>query len=81
MVFSKENDGSIVILFSNVSNKWEIRAVAYGLPAQRPDAKERIVEVMTKMLITLQPEPQKPPTKEKYPIVLASNKSSQRLIK
>jgi hypothetical protein len=80
VVFSKENDGYVVILFSNISNKWEIRAVAYGLPAQRPDAKERIVEVMTKMLITLQPEPQKPPTKEKYPIVLASHKSSQRLI-
>ena len=74
VVFSKENDGSIVILFSNVSNKWEIRAVAYGLPAQRPGSKERIVEIMTKMLITLQPEPQKPPTKEKYPIVLASHK-------
>jgi len=80
VVFSKENDGYVVILFSNISNKWEIRAVAYGLPAQRPGAKERIVEVMTKMLITLQPEPQKPPTKEKYPIVLASNNSSQRLI-
>jgi hypothetical protein len=80
VVFSKESDGYVVILFSNISNKWEIRAVAYGLPAQRPRAKERIVEVMTKMLIALQPEPQKPPTKEKYPIVLASNKSSQRLI-
>ncbi len=80
VVFSKENDGYVVLLFSNISNKLEIRAVAYGLPAQRPDAKERIVEVMTKMLITLQPKPEKPPTKEKYPIVLASNKSSQRLI-
>lgn len=74
VVFSKENNGYIVILFSNISNKWEIRAVAYGLPAQRPGAKERIVEVMTKMLTTLQPEPQEPPTKEKYPIVLASRK-------
>ncbi len=81
VVFSKENDGQIVILFSNIFNKWEIRAVAYGLPAQRPGAKERIVEIMTKMLITLQPEPQKPPTKEKYPVVLASHKSSHRLIK
>ncbi len=74
VVFSRENDGYVVILFSNISNKWEIRAVAYGLPAQRPDAKERIVEVMTKMLITLQPELQKPPTQEKYPIVLASRR-------
>ena len=80
VVFSKENDGSIVILFSNVLNKWEISAVAYGLPVQRPGAKERIVEIMTKMLTTLQPKPQKPPTKEKYPIVLASNKSSHKLI-
>ncbi len=80
VVFSKENDGQIVILFANVFNKWEIRAVAYGLPAQRPGAKERLVEVMTKMLITLQPKPQKPPTKEKNPIVLASHKSSHRLI-
>ncbi len=73
VVFSRENDGYVIILFSNIQDKWEIRAVAYGLPAQRPGAKERIVEVMTKMLITLQPEePQKPPTKEKYPIVLAS---------
>ncbi len=74
VVFSKEDDGYIVILFSNILNKWEIRAVAYGLPAQRPGAKERIVEVMTKMLITLQPKTHKTPTKEKYPIVLASNK-------
>ncbi|MFQ5685505.1 MAG: hypothetical protein ACE5GV_02480 [Candidatus Scalindua sp.] len=81
VIFRKERDGYIVILFSNISNKWEIRAVAYGLPAQRPGAKERIVEVMTKMLITLQPEPQKPQMKEKYPIVLASNKSSHKLIK
>ncbi len=80
VVFSRENDGYVVILFSNVLNKWEIRAVAYGLPAQRPGAKERVVEIMTKMLITLQPEPQKPPTKEKYPVVLASHKSSHRLI-
>jgi len=81
VVFSKENDGQIVLLFSNVLNKWEIRAVAYGLPAQRPGAKERIVEIMTKMLITLQPKPHNPPTEEKHPIVLASNKSSRRLIK
>ena len=80
VVFSKENDGQIVILFSNVLNKWEIRAVAYGLPAQRPGSKERIVEIMTKMLITIQPKPQKPPTKEKFPIVLASHKSSHKFI-
>jgi hypothetical protein len=74
VVFSKENDGYIAILFSNILNKWEIRAVAYGLPAQRPGAKERVVEIMTKMLITLQPKRHEPPTKEKYPIVLASHK-------
>ncbi len=74
VVFSKESEGYVVILFSNILNKWEIRAVAYGLPAQRPGAKERVVEIMTKMLITLQPEIDKPPTEEKYPIVLASNK-------
>ncbi len=74
VVFSKENDGYIVILFSNILNKWEIRAVAYGLPAQRPGAKERVVEIMTKMLISLQPKRHNPPTKEKYPIVLASHK-------
>lgn len=80
VVFSKENDGYVVLLFSNISDKLEIRAVAYGLPAQRPGAKERVVEIMTKMLITLQPEPKKPPTKEKYPIVLASRKSSYKSI-
>ena len=74
VVFSKENNGYVVLLFSNIQNKWEIRAVAYGLPAQRPGAKERVVEIMTKMLITLQPEPPKAPTKEKYPIVLASRR-------
>ena len=74
VVFSKENDGQILILFSNILNKWEIKAVAYGLPAQRPGAKERVVEIMTKMLITLQPKRHKPPTEEKYPIVLASHK-------
>jgi hypothetical protein len=79
--FSKENDGQIVILFSNILNKCEIRAIAYGLPAQRPGAKERIVEIMTKILISLQPKRHKPPTEEKYPIVLASYKSSYKLIK
>ncbi|MBC8555423.1 MAG: hypothetical protein H8D23_37895 [Candidatus Brocadiales bacterium] len=74
VVFSKEKDGYVIILFSNILNRWEIRAVAYGLPAQRPGAKERVVEIITKMLKTLQPEIQKPPKKEKYPIVLASNK-------
>ncbi len=81
VVFSKEKEGYVVILFSNIMNSWEIRAVAYGLPAQRPGAKERVVEIMTKMLVTLQPEIQKPPKKEKYPIFFASNKSSDRLIK
>ena len=78
--FSKENDGQIIILFSNVLNKWEIRAVAYGLPAQRPGAKERIVEIMTKMMTTLQPKPHKTPTEKKYPVVLASYKLSHKLI-
>lgn len=72
--FSKENNGQIVIMFSNILNKCEIKAVAYGLPAQRPGAKERVVEIMTKMLITIQPKPHNPPTEEKYPIVLASRK-------
>ncbi len=72
--FSKEDKGHVVILFAKILDKWEIRAVAYGLPAERPGAKERVVEIMTKMLITLQPEIQKTPTKEKYPIILASNK-------
>jgi hypothetical protein len=81
VVFSKEKEGYVVILFSNIMNSWEIRAVAYGLPAQRPGAKERVVEIMTKMLVTLQPEIQKPPKKEKYPIFFASNKSSDKLIK
>jgi len=39
------------------------------------------VEIMIKMLVTLQPEIQKPPKKEKYPIFFASNKSSDKLIK
>ena len=81
VVFSKEEEGYVVILFSNIMNRWEIRAVAYGLPAQRPGAKERVVEIMTKMLVTLQPEIQKQPKKEKYPIVLASNRQSYKLIK
>jgi hypothetical protein len=55
--------------------------VAYELPAQRPGAKERVVDIMTKILITLQPEIPKKPTKEKYPIFLASNKSSDKIIK
>ena len=74
VVFSRENDGYVIILFSNIQDKWEIRAVAYGLPAQRPGAKERVVEIMTKILITLQPKRHEPPTEEKYPIVLASHK-------
>ncbi len=74
VVFSKENDGHVVILFSNILNKWEIRAVAYGLPAQRPGAKKRVEEIVKKMLITLQPKRHKPPTNEKYPVILASHK-------
>ena len=81
VVFSKENKGHVIILFSKVLNRLKIRAVAYGLPAQRPGAKERVEEIMTKMLVTLQPEIQKPPKKEKYPIFFASNKSSDKLIK
>ena len=81
VVFSKENKGHVIILFSKILKKWKIRAVAYGLPAKRPGAKERVVEIMTKMLVTLQPKIQKPPKKEKYPIFFASNKSSDKLIK
>tara|TARA_B100001964_G_scaffold239152_1_gene305983 strand:- start:2977 stop:3138 length:162 start_codon:yes stop_codon:yes gene_type:complete len=51
----------------------KIRAVAYGLPAQRSGAKERVVKIMTKMLISLEPKAPEKPTKEKYPIFLASN--------
>ncbi len=74
VVFSKEDNGHVVILFANILDKWEIRAVAYGLPAKRPRAKERVVEIITKMLISLEPKIQKTPQKEKYPIILASNK-------
>lgn len=73
VVFSKENKGHVILLFSKILNKWKIRAVAFGLPVQRPGAKERVVEIMTKMLVTLQPEIQKAPKREKYPIFLASN--------
>ncbi|MCP4269067.1 MAG: hypothetical protein GY777_26420 [Candidatus Brocadiaceae bacterium] len=74
VVFSKEDNGHVVILFANILDKWEIRAVAYGLPAERPGAKKRVVEIMTKMLISLEPKTPKKPTKEKYPIFLASIK-------
>jgi len=48
--FSKENKGHVVILFSNISNKWGNKSCRIWSTSQRSGAKERVVEIMTKML-------------------------------
>ncbi|MCL5773104.1 MAG: hypothetical protein M1536_01800 [Firmicutes bacterium] len=48
--FEKEGPGYIVIDFCNINNKLEIRIVNYGLPASRPDSKNRIMDVEQKIM-------------------------------
>jgi hypothetical protein len=53
--FSRESKGYVFVQFCNISDKWEIRSVAYGLPAERIDAKERVQEIIDKVLREMQP--------------------------
>ena len=48
--FSKEGDGYVILQFCRIIDKWEIRAAAYGLPADRPDSKARITQLSQKMM-------------------------------
>ena len=58
--FSREGKGYIFVQFCNISDKWEIRSVAYGLPAERLDAKERVQGIINKVLREMQPLMQEP---------------------
>jgi hypothetical protein len=46
--FSREGQGYVVLVFCNISDKWEIRQVNYGLPADRPESQERISGIFMK---------------------------------
>ena len=52
--FEKEGRGYVRIRFCNISGKWEIRQVEYGLPTSRPDSRERIMTIMQKMMQPMQ---------------------------
>ncbi len=58
--FSREGKGYIFVQFCNISGKWEIRSIAYGLPAERIDAKERVQQIINKVLREMQPFMQEP---------------------
>ena len=58
--FSREGKGYIFIQFCNILDKWEIRSIAYGLPAERIDAKERVQEIIDKVMRDMQPVMQEP---------------------
>jgi hypothetical protein len=60
VVFSREGKGYIFVQFCNISDKWEIRSVAYGLPAERIDAKERVQEIIDRVMREMQPLIQEP---------------------
>lgn len=58
--FTREGKGYIVMQFCNISDKWEIRSVAYGLPAERPDAKDRVQQIINRVMQQMQPFMEKP---------------------
>lgn len=53
--FSREGLGYIDVVFCHISEKWEIRKVSYGLPADRPKSQERIVSISQKIMKLLRP--------------------------
>lgn len=48
--FEKEGKGYVALSFCNIAGNWEIRQVAYGLPAARSDARTRITTIMKEMM-------------------------------
>jgi hypothetical protein len=64
--FTKEGDGYVILQFCRIVDKWEIRAAAYGLPADRPDSKARIAQLSQKMMQVMKPF-MEPPSKGHEP--------------
>lgn len=48
--FSREGKGYVVLVFCHILDKWEIRQVNYGLPADRPKSQERIISINQKFM-------------------------------
>lgn len=48
--FSREGQGYLVLVFCHISDKWEIRQVNYGLPAERSKSQERIIGINQKWM-------------------------------
>lgn len=48
--FQKEKDGFIIFWVVDISKKLELKTIGYGLPANDPLARERIMEIGEKMM-------------------------------
>jgi len=48
--FSREGKGYVVLVFCHISDRWEIRQVNYGLPADQPKSQERILDINKKFM-------------------------------
>jgi hypothetical protein len=55
VAFTKEGYGYVMFQFCKLNSQWEIRAVAYALPAQRPDSKARVMEIGEKLIQIMKP--------------------------
>lgn len=65
VAFTKEGVGYVLLQFCKLNSQWEIRAVAYALPAQRPDSKVRVMEIGEKMMQIMKPFMGEPETGNK----------------
>lgn len=65
VAFTKEGVGYVLLQFCKLNSQWEIRAVAYALPAQRPDSKARVMEIGEKMMQIMKPFMGEPETGNK----------------
>jgi hypothetical protein len=48
--FSNEGEGFIILTVVRISEKLELRSVAFGIPAESPNAKERMGKIAEHML-------------------------------
>ena len=54
VTFEKESKGYVGLSFCNIDGNWEIRQVAYGIPAARSDARARITIIQKEMTQLIQ---------------------------
>jgi hypothetical protein len=50
VMFSREGQGYLAFGFCNILKKWEIRQVSYGLPAESPQSRARIGDILQKCM-------------------------------